>query len=332
MSCNLKCSYCFERSYERKCSPEISYDLDLLGTLFERKLMQSNENECTINFFGGEPLLRFDKIKEIVNYLNSTSMRFNYKITTNGTLINQTVSKFLREHKFETSISVDGDNQCIDKRIYRNDSTSSFDDVKKAISILIEDNNDVLINIVVDSSNFHNINRYLNYWKSCSIKKINIDVEFLDNGWLDVSDEELICFYDSIKIFALENPDITIFPFDKKMFPLSQCTLDKTLAIAPNGDIYYCGYFFTNSKDELKIGNLSQEYDFSENKITKEIFCKNTNCLSKDGNCIIGCYGLNLATTGNLYTPSPILCKHRRCSINCISNYKLQKIRRIKYE
>lgn len=51
-------------------------------------------------FFCGEPLLEFELIKQIVNYVESetpSNIKKEYLITTNGTLVNEEIQKFLAE-------------------------------------------------------------------------------------------------------------------------------------------------------------------------------------------------------------------------------------------
>lgn len=65
-----------------------------------------------INFYGGEPLLAFDRIQHAVNYIRDNSKgksrHFQYCITTNGSLINDDILRFLNHHKFSLLLSFDG--------------------------------------------------------------------------------------------------------------------------------------------------------------------------------------------------------------------------------
>jgi uncharacterized protein len=70
-----------------------------------------NENsEKTISFYGGEPLLNFTLIKEIVEYLDNhkhNKFRIRYNMTTNGLLLSRYID-FLSQKKFSIMISLDG--------------------------------------------------------------------------------------------------------------------------------------------------------------------------------------------------------------------------------
>ena len=65
-----------------------------------------------VNFYGGEPLLAFDLIQQITNFIETESKVFRKKprlsITTNGSLLNNEMIEFLDEYKFSVVLSFDG--------------------------------------------------------------------------------------------------------------------------------------------------------------------------------------------------------------------------------
>lgn len=112
--CNMKCEYCgysdMYEQYECVRTKNIIDDNIVYSLLNEvSQYWDKKRNELDIIFYGGEPLLAFDQIKKIVDYLNIKfpEICFNYKITTNGLLLNKYIS-YLVEHNFLLSISLDG--------------------------------------------------------------------------------------------------------------------------------------------------------------------------------------------------------------------------------
>jgi len=73
-----------------------------------------------LNFYGGEPLLSFDLIKEIISFLKTKNKEIkkkaNYSITTNGILLTKEIIKFLNEHHFSVVLSFDGKAQNIQRK------------------------------------------------------------------------------------------------------------------------------------------------------------------------------------------------------------------------
>ena len=65
-----------------------------------------------LNFYGGEPLLGIDLIKQTVSFLNKENRKFNkkvsYSITTNGSLLSEESIQFLNEYRFSVVLSFDG--------------------------------------------------------------------------------------------------------------------------------------------------------------------------------------------------------------------------------
>jgi len=57
-----------------------------------------------LNFYGGEPLLSFELIKQTISLLNNANKesgkKSDYSITTNGSLLSDEIIQFLDEHKF----------------------------------------------------------------------------------------------------------------------------------------------------------------------------------------------------------------------------------------
>lgn len=80
--------------------------------------MHSVDREnISIGFYGGEPLLNFDLIKNIVNYANNIFLgkELIYSITTNLTVITNEMLRFFEDNKFEIMVSLDGAKESNDK-------------------------------------------------------------------------------------------------------------------------------------------------------------------------------------------------------------------------
>ncbi len=330
MTCNLQCTYCYEKNHIQNTSDtNLNYNLDDLYQLIKNRLISIDNNEVSIGFYGGEPLLRFNEIKNIIDHFNliNDEIKINYEVTTNGTLITNEISKYFKTNKVKIAVSLDGDEESTVNRIYKN-KKPAFLDVLNGIKTLQKELNEIIINIVINSENFYKLIKNLEFLIGLSINNFSIAIDFFDEKWLNITDEALLNFYSELKYFCLLNENIYVGIFEKKVFPLTQCTLEETLSITPDGSVYPCIYFPTSNGKDLKLGHITKSLDWTLlNSISKEVICENKTCASYSSNCSIGCYGLNITCSGELYTPSPILCKHYRCSIQAISNYKLLKLR-----
>ena len=117
-NCNMKCRYCINSDiypYSDKMTFDsmpfsiaraaLNYYLDNL----ERIRKTDPGRTAVITFYGGEPLLEFSLIKEIVQYVRSKKVKnLLFTLTTNGLLLNEEISDFLVANKFAVWVSIDG--------------------------------------------------------------------------------------------------------------------------------------------------------------------------------------------------------------------------------
>ena len=148
-SCNLRCKYCgygelYNASLGRgngMLQPKRVFSfLDFFLSKIEKSKYSHLGRGLYISFYGGEPLLNFSLINEIVEWVNSHGLR-NYRdvkfsMTTNGVLLHHYMD-FIVQHEFELLISLDGDEQSSLNRVFP-DGRCSFSVVKKNVDILCE--------------------------------------------------------------------------------------------------------------------------------------------------------------------------------------------------
>ena len=137
--CNLRCEYCcygegyttFENRRQHRGNLKFitaKSILDYLCSVFRKEKSSNAPKEpFAISFYGGEPLMNFNVIKEIVEYaekLDFTNRHLFFTMTTNATLLAK-YATFLHDHKFKLLISLDGDKP---HNAYRktNDKQESF--------------------------------------------------------------------------------------------------------------------------------------------------------------------------------------------------------------
>ena len=108
--CNVNCSYCYEKTYERDNGHmNINVAKDAISYYMER---DDGYEKLSIEFFGGEPLLAFPLIKEIVEWFFSRSWKKKafFGIQTNGTLLTKEMKEWLIKYskKITVGFSIDG--------------------------------------------------------------------------------------------------------------------------------------------------------------------------------------------------------------------------------
>ena len=166
--CNLECAYCtygkFYNNYDRreknKLSPGTAKTfLNYLLNLLNSPMNQSHDRLLHIGFYGGEPLLNFPFIREIVEYvcqLNMVHNRFCFTMTTNGLLLEKYMD-FLVSNDFSLLISLDGNEYNNSYRVFK-DGTPAYRQILKNVNALKTKYPDYFKSRVNFNAVFHNRN------------------------------------------------------------------------------------------------------------------------------------------------------------------------------
>ncbi len=112
-ACNLSCKYCFaeEGLYHGKKAELMPYEVGKQALDF-LVANSGNRRNLEVDFFGGEPLLNFDVVKQLVEYgreLEKThDKHFRFTLTTNGVLLNDEIMEFANREMDNVVLSIDG--------------------------------------------------------------------------------------------------------------------------------------------------------------------------------------------------------------------------------
>lgn len=125
--CNLRCSYCYE---PKRAHHKMNIDTAKQCILKTIDSLDENFEGIIVQFMGGEPLMQFDLIKEVTDWLWTQELNtkiINVQAPTNGTLLNEEMKEWLvaNKEKFRLSISFDGDR--LMQNINRSMSSSQID-------------------------------------------------------------------------------------------------------------------------------------------------------------------------------------------------------------
>ena len=123
--CNLNCIYCYQiHNDNNRCT------LDTAKTVVDRIFdnMPNGTKGVEIGFIGGEPLLEFNLLKEIVEYTRKKKRDSNYLFfaSTNGTLLTEEMKEWFSVHKdsFVLGLSLDGA-----RETHNYNRSNSFDEI-----------------------------------------------------------------------------------------------------------------------------------------------------------------------------------------------------------
>lgn len=166
--CNLECSYCvygeFYNDYDTRTCKQIDLRkakllLDFLVGELNSSANYSQKNEVLISFYGGEPLLNIEFIKEIVGYtqqMQNSHIAFNYMMTTNAIYLKKYID-FLIRYDFDITVSLDGSKENNAYRKFHN-GNSSFDLVYQNIKYIQVNYPDFFERKIRFNTVLHNLN------------------------------------------------------------------------------------------------------------------------------------------------------------------------------
>lgn len=332
--CNLSCIYCYgyQGTYGRRgdMSNQVAYKS--IDWLIEKS---KNQKKLTVSFFGGEPLLNLNLIKNVIKYSlkkgEEVNKDFEFNINTNATKLDKETITFFVKYKMKVTVSLDGPKEIQDsQRPFKNGKGTYaviLPKIKELIlslpdtscrAVLLDNTKPTLIGNTLHDLGFKRI--FISY-KSLSLfdkkernqkeernfsqifKKIKAEAVELTLAIKEKDIEKLERFKESGFLYSRFNKLIN---GQKKIFP---CGAGRSsVAISCEGEIFLCHRFV--GIENFRIGDISndilerKEYQTSPLDINND--CKN--CYAKFL-CAGGCYHDNFGYTGSLTTPSSDMCK-----------------------
>ena len=163
-ACNLRCSYCvysdvnndLQRAHSAK-RMTLEMAKKAVDFFWEHSIDSPSVN---IGFYGGEPLLEMQLIKNVIEYAEKMFLgkELSFNITSNGTLLNEDIIEYFIEKNVKLTISLDGPKEIHDKyRRFAANGKGSFEVVFDNINILRkkypEYFNTIIFNMVVNPQN-----------------------------------------------------------------------------------------------------------------------------------------------------------------------------------
>ena len=123
--CNLACKYCFAGKGEY-CGDKALMSFEVGKQALDFLIANSGtRHNLEVDFFGGEPLMNFDVVKQLVAYAREQekihNKNFRFTLTTNGVLLTDEVMEFANKEMYNVVLSLDGRKETNDRlRVTRN--------------------------------------------------------------------------------------------------------------------------------------------------------------------------------------------------------------------
>ena len=338
--CNLACKYCFAEEGEyhgRKALMSLEVGKKALDFLVANS---GNRINLEVDFFGGEPLLNWDVVKELVMYGRSLekdhNKRFRFTLTTNGILLNDEKLEFINKEMGNIVLSMDGRKEVHDRMRPHRGGQGSYDEIADKFCH------------VADSRN------QMDYYVRGTFTRYNLDFaedvkHFADLGFKQISVEPVVA--EETLDYAIREEDIPAIKeeYDKlaleiikrhkegKPFNFFHFMVDleggpcvakrlsgcgsgcEYLAVTPWGDLYPCHQFVGN--EEFLMGHVDTgivrediRETFHDCNVYSKEKCKN--CFAKfycSGGCAANAYNYD----GDINGAYDIGCELQRKRIEC---------------
>ncbi|MBD3316413.1 MAG: 4Fe-4S cluster-binding domain-containing protein [Chitinivibrionales bacterium] len=337
--CNLRCDYCYASSMNNKrTTPETAYAA--VDFLFENAPESTNLH---ISFWGGEPLLEFALMKELVNYSRSKAESNRRKITfsfpTNATLLNEEILDFTKRNGVSFSLSIDGtlESQAARKTAGGENSYylvgRSLDLVKAMMGPNLPP-----IRKTIEPETVGNLAADVRYFLDGGFSNITFS-PVLEKAWTEERMEELrrqqICVADLFMAHLLAGQPFHVHLWDEMLamehfarngilelngsFPCGAgCYM---CAVDVEGDIYPCHRFVLYDKGKRKcmLGSVKAglrgervlaPYRSIDNTVLRNRTTKCKSCAVRR-KCLMLCPATNLALTGDIFTNPTSVCRFR---------------------
>lgn len=358
--CNLKCKYCFVCQQPKEITYEVAQDA---AKFLARNALESGTTP-SINFFGGEPMLRYkDIIKPLTEWIRDVyGDKFELSLTTNGTLLTEEIMEFFEENNIGMLFSIDGDKTTQDINRPYHSGKGSFESLEHVIDLVLKYHPNMTFRATVDPPTHKELfNNYM-----FAVRKGYTNSFFIPNSFSDWSEKELeeldkeldkICDYyiqelkadrkpmsfshfdraraDIVRIAKLKDDD---YREDGKGLPAcGRCGLgaNRFAAIGVTGNIYSCQEMVENPEvgDKFLIGNIYSGIDDAKRlELAGSFDTMNVYCSKKEycDDCIKrricdgGCSINNYFKNADLHIQDYVICWYERACIEKM--YKIMKM------
>ena len=322
-TCNLNCSYCFASQGKYQGDRALmSFETGKAALDFLIK-NSGNRHNLEVDFFGGEPLMNWDVVKELVKYARSVEKKYNknfrFTLTTNGVLVDDEVIEFCNKEMSNVVLSLDGRQEIHDTFRVNYEGKGSYNTVVPKFQEFVKRRNNK--DYYIRGTFTHN-----------NMDFTNDIFHMADLGFTELSMEPVVCppddpyaltendlskLFEQYEILACEmikrkkqGNGFTFYHYmlDLKNGPciykrISGCgSGTEYMAVTPWGDLYPCHQFVGDEKYKLGdiysgITNKELQDKFRECNAYSREDCKN--CWAKLY-CAGGCAANSYHATGDI--------------------------------
>ncbi len=338
--CNLACKYCFAEEGEyhgRRALMSFEVGKKALDFLVANS---GNRVNLEVDFFGGEPLMNWDVVKQLVEYGRSlekaNNKKFRFTLTTNGVLLNDEIMEYLNKEMSNVVLSLDGRKEVNDNMRPFRTGKGSYDLIVPKFQKLADSRNqtDYYVRGTFTRDNL-DFSEDVKHFADLGFKQMSIEpVVGPEEDPYSIREKDLPQIMEEYDKLALEyikrEKEGNGFDFFHFMIDLNQgpCVYKRLsgcgsgteyLAVTPWGDFYPCHQFVGD--EDFLMGNVDEGIirddlvgKFSNCNVYSKEKCKN--CFAKfycSGGCAANSYNFH----GTIHDAYDIGCEMQKKRVEC---------------
>lgn len=339
--CNLRCEYCFAQTGDFGTVRSLMHP-DVARKAIDFVIESSGaRRNIEIDFFGGEPLMAWDTVKETVEYANEQGKlhgkNFRFTITTNGVLLNQENMDYINENMSNVVLSLDGRKSVNDRMRKTVNGGGSYDVILPKYKKLIEAREgvkDYYVRGTYTSLNTDFTEDVLDIYRQ-GFEQISVEPVTAPSGCgYELKESDLPGIQAEYwnlaeKILELEDNGsfLNFFHFNVDL-EQGPCVIKRLrgcgagceyVAITPEGDVYPCHQFV--GMPQFCMGNITDDtFDksiaapFAGVSVYTRESCRN--CWARYY-CSGGCSAANFNANGDINKSYELGCELERMRLEC---------------
>ena len=338
--CNLACQYCFAEEGEyhgRRALMSFEVGKKALDFLIANS---GNRRNLEVDFFGGEPLMNWQVVKDLVAYGREQEKlhdkKFRFTLTTNGVLLNDEVMEFCNREMGNVVLSIDGRKEVHDKMRPFRKGAGSYDLIVPKFQQFAESRHQDKYYVRGTFTHYNlDFSEDVLHLADLGFKQISVEPVVAEpKEPYAIREEDLPKLFEEYDKLAVEmirrhksGEDFNFFHFmiDLEGGPcvakrLSGCgSGTEYLAVTPWGDFYPCHQFVGNEK--FLLGNVDE--GILNTDIRDEFKCCNVYAKEKCRKCFArfycsgGCAATAYNFSGDICGAYDIGCELQKKRIEC---------------
>jgi uncharacterized protein len=327
--CNLACDYCYVAKHPSRMPLEVARRV--IGFAFRRT---PPDEKIEIGFFGGEPLLELDRVREITALIEAhpsfARERVPLTVISNGTVYTDAVADFLARHEVAFGISCDGPPAVHDRHRRSKNGNGSGRRVERTLRRALEAFPRLMVNAVYGPDTLPLLPEAVEYFSSLGLRRIYLSPDF-SAPWTAADAARLAEVYGAVaalfRRYYLRGDPHFVSLIDGKIAailrggyqPLERCRMGHgELAFTPDGGVYPCERLVGDGGEEHRIGSVFEglrvERLLCHRAAEDDLLPECAGCGLRDV-CMHWCGCSNYFSTGRYDRVGPFLCASEQAAI-----------------